>query len=177
MTFWPRKSACFPSSRRNSSLFRQARQRPPHADRPDEGEMAIEDLIANEGVIITITHNSLIKRTNITSYRASAARTRRDRHDHARGRPAEDDDFVEHLFTASTHDYLMFFTNSGAFMWSACTKFRHGRASKGRSSQPARMKPGERVPRSSASNRKRSQGTTLPGSRAALSSSPRNTAR
>ena len=37
---------------------------------PDEGEMAIEDLIANEGVIITITHNSLIKRTNISSYRA-----------------------------------------------------------------------------------------------------------
>ena len=35
---------------------------------PDEGEMAIEDLIANEGVIITITHNSLIKRTNISSY-------------------------------------------------------------------------------------------------------------
>ncbi len=40
---------------------------------PDEGEMAIEDLIANEGVIITITHNSLIKRTNISSYRRSAA--------------------------------------------------------------------------------------------------------
>ena len=36
----------------------------------DEGEIAIEDLIANEGVIITITHNSLIKRTNINSYRA-----------------------------------------------------------------------------------------------------------
>src|SRR5439155_26151995 len=37
---------------------------------PDEGEIAIEDLIANEGVIITITHNGLIKRTNISSYRA-----------------------------------------------------------------------------------------------------------
>jgi len=37
---------------------------------PDEGEIAIEDLIANEGVIITITHNGLIKRTNVSSYRA-----------------------------------------------------------------------------------------------------------
>src|SRR5208282_563917 len=37
---------------------------------PDEGEIAIEDLIANEGVIITITHSGLIKRTNVSSYRA-----------------------------------------------------------------------------------------------------------
>src|SRR5438034_11110459 len=37
---------------------------------PDEGEIAIEDLIVNEGVIITLTHNGLIKRTNISSYRA-----------------------------------------------------------------------------------------------------------
>ena len=37
---------------------------------PDEGDIAIEDLIANEGVIITITHNGLIKRTNVSSYRA-----------------------------------------------------------------------------------------------------------
>ena len=70
---------------------------------PDEGEMAIEDLIANEGVIITITHNSLIKRTNITSYRAQRrggrgviGMTTRE------GDRPEDDDFVEHLFTAST---------------------------------------------------------------------------
>ena len=52
---------------------------------PDEGEMAIEDLIANEGVIITITHNSLIKRTNISSYRAAKSRrSRRDWHDNER---------------------------------------------------------------------------------------------
>ena len=37
---------------------------------PDEGEIAIEDLIANEGVIITLTHNGLIKRTNVSQYRA-----------------------------------------------------------------------------------------------------------
>ena len=37
---------------------------------PDEGEIAIEDLIANEGVIITLTHNGLLKRTNVSQYRA-----------------------------------------------------------------------------------------------------------
>src|SRR3984885_1233760 len=82
---------------------------------PDEGEMAIEDLIANEGVIITLTHAALIKRTNISSYRAQRrggrgviGMTTREG-----DTPEDSDDFVEHLFTASTHDYLMFFTNTG----------------------------------------------------------------
>src|SRR5271168_4683514 len=102
---------------------------------PDEGEMAIEDLIANEGVIITITHNSLIKRTNISSYRAQRrggrgviGMTTRE------GDRPEDDDFVEHLFTASTHDYLMFFTNSGRVYVERVHEIPDmGRASKGRS--------------------------------------------
>src|ERR1022692_1424843 len=81
---------------------------------PDEGEIAIEDLIANEAVIITLTHGGLIKRTAVSSYRAQRrggkgviGMTTRE------GETAEDNDFVEYLFTASTHDYLMFFTNSG----------------------------------------------------------------
>jgi len=81
---------------------------------PEEGEIAIEDLIANEGVIITLTHNGLLKRTNVSSYRAQrrggkgviGMATRE-------GSPEEEQDFIEHLFTASTHDYLMFFTNTG----------------------------------------------------------------
>ncbi len=81
---------------------------------PDEGEIAIEDLIANEGVIITLTHGGLIKRTAVSSYRSQrrggkgviGMATRE-------GQTDEDTDFVEHLFTASTHDYLMFFTNTG----------------------------------------------------------------
>src|SRR5207245_8707625 len=72
---------------------------------PDEGEIAIEDLIANEGVIITLTHIGLIKRTNVSSYRAQrrggkgviGMATRE-------GATEEDQDFIEHLFTASTHD-------------------------------------------------------------------------
>jgi DNA gyrase subunit A len=115
---------------------------------PDEGEMAIEDLIANEGVIITITHNSLIKRTNITSYRAQRrggrgviGMTMRE------GDRSEDDDFVEHLFTASTHDYLMFFTNTGRVYVERVHEIPDmGRAAKGRSiANLLEFKPGEKV--------------------------------
>jgi len=102
---------------------------------PDEGEIAIEDLIANEGVIITLTHAGLIKRTNISSYRAQRrggkgviGMTTRE------GETPEDRDFIEHLFTASTHDYLMFFTNTGRVYVERVHEIPDmGRASKGRS--------------------------------------------
>ena len=102
---------------------------------PDEGEIAIEDLIANEGVIITITHGGLIKRTNVSQYRSQrrggkgviGMATRE-------GQTEEDNDFVEHLFTASTHDYLMFFTNTGRVYVERVHEIPDmGRASKGRS--------------------------------------------
>jgi DNA gyrase subunit A len=102
---------------------------------PEEGEMAIEDLIANEGVIITLTHSGLLKRTNISSYRAQrrggkgviGMATRE-------GAGEEDKDFIEHLFTASTHDYLMFFTNTGRVYVERVHEIPDmGRASKGRS--------------------------------------------
>ncbi|MDB6021140.1 MAG: gyrA, partial [Pedosphaera sp.] len=98
---------------------------------------AIEDLIANEGVIITITHSGLIKRTNVSSYRAQRrggrgviGMTTRE------GSAAEgdQDDFIEHLFTASTHDYLMFFTNTGRVYVERVHEIPDmGRAAKGRS--------------------------------------------
>jgi DNA gyrase subunit A len=102
---------------------------------PDEGEIAIEDLIANEGVIITLTHAGLLKRTNVSSYRAQRrggkgviGMTTRE------GETAEDKDFVEHLFTASTHDYLMFFTNTGRVYVERVHEIPDmGRAAKGRS--------------------------------------------
>jgi DNA gyrase subunit A len=82
---------------------------------PDQGEINMEDLIANEGAIITITHGGFIKRTAVSAYRAQRrggkgviGMTTRE------GATEEDpDDFVEHLFTASAHDYLMFFTKAG----------------------------------------------------------------
>ena len=102
---------------------------------PDEGEIAIEDLIANEGVIITLTHGGLIKRTAVSSYRAQKrggkgviGMTTRE------GENADDKDFVEYLFTASTHDYLMFFTNSGRVYVERVHEIPDmGRAAKGRS--------------------------------------------
>ena len=102
---------------------------------PDEGEIAIEDLIANEGVIITLTHNGLLKRTNVSQYRAQrrggkgviGMMTKE-------GETPDDNDFVEHLFTASTHDYLMFFTNTGRVYVERVHEIPDmGRAAKGRS--------------------------------------------
>ncbi|MDE1171262.1 MAG: DNA gyrase subunit A [Verrucomicrobium sp.] len=106
---------------------------------PDEGEMKIEDLIANEGVIITLTHKGLLKRTNINSYRAQrrggrgvigiSGVTSSDEKE-----KGDDTDFIEHLFTASTHDYLLFFTNTGrVYIERVYEVPEMGRAAKGKS--------------------------------------------
>jgi len=102
---------------------------------PDEGEIAIEDLIVNEGVIITLTHNGLIKRTNVSSYRAQRRGGKGVIGMTTREAGAEEDkDFIEHLFTASTHDYLMFFTNLGRVYVERVHEIPDmGRAAKGRS--------------------------------------------
>jgi len=75
----------------------------------DEGaEFSIEDLIADEDVAITVTNSGYIKRTPITTYQ------RQGRGGKGRlGATAKNDDFVEHLFIASTHAYLMIFTDDG----------------------------------------------------------------
>lgn len=103
---------------------------------PDEGEMAIEDLIVNEGVIITLTHGGLIKRTNLSAYRAQRRGGKGviglKTHEASNGEE-EDADFVEHLFTAGTHDYLMFFTNVGRVYVERVYEIPEGsRTSKGR---------------------------------------------
>jgi DNA gyrase subunit A len=115
---------------------------------PDEGEINIEDLIANEGVIITLTHNGLLKRTNVSSYRAQRrggkgviGMTTKE------GATDEDNDFIEHLFTASTHDYLMFFTNTGRVYVERVHEIPDmGRAAKGRSiANLLELKAGETI--------------------------------
>jgi DNA gyrase subunit A len=115
---------------------------------PDEGEINIEDLIANEGVIITLTHNGLLKRTNVSSYRAQRrggkgviGMTTKE------GVTDEDNDFIEHLFTASTHDYLMFFTNTGRVYVERVHEVPDmGRAAKGRSiANLLELKSGETI--------------------------------
>ncbi len=79
---------------------------------PDEGELRIEDLIADEAALITISHRGYIKRVPVSTYRAQ----RRGGKGVA-GMQTRDEDFVERLFTASTHDYLLFFTESGRVHW------------------------------------------------------------
>jgi DNA gyrase subunit A len=103
---------------------------------PDEGEINMEDLIANEGCIISITHGGFIKRTAVSAFRAQrrggkgviGMATREGATDQEEG------DFVEHLFTATTHDYLMFFTQSGrAYVEKVYEIPEMGRTTKGRS--------------------------------------------
>lgn len=115
---------------------------------PDEGEMNIEDLIANEPVVVTLTHKSLIKRTNISSYRAQRRGGRGVIGMKMReGEATEEEDFVEHLFTASTHDYLMFFTNTGRVYVERVHEIPDlGRAAKGRSiANVLQMQSGEKI--------------------------------
>src|SRR6267154_1009760 len=73
----------------------------------DQGEFSIEDLIAEEDMVITVSHAGYIKRLPVSAYR----RQRRGGKG-VIGAHAKEDDWVEHLFIASTHDYLMFFTRS-----------------------------------------------------------------
>jgi DNA gyrase subunit A len=102
---------------------------------PAEGDIAIEDLIANDSVIVTLTHNGFIKRTLVSSFRAQKrggkgviGMTARE------SEKEEDSDFVEYLFTATTHDYLMFFTTMGRCYVERVFEIPEGsRASKGRS--------------------------------------------
>ena len=102
---------------------------------PAEGEIAIEDLIADESVIVTLTHNGFIKRTLVSAFRAQKrggkgviGMTARESENE------EDSDFVEYLFTATTHDYLMFFTETGRCYVERVFEIPEGsRASKGRS--------------------------------------------
>ncbi len=103
---------------------------------PDEGEISLEDLITNEGTIITITHNGFIKRTAVSAYRAQRRGGKGVKGMVTRegATEADEDDFVEHLFTATTHDYLMFFTQTGRCYIERVYEIPEmGRASKGRS--------------------------------------------
>jgi DNA gyrase subunit A len=115
---------------------------------PDEGEISIEDLIANEGTMITITHNGFIKRTAVSSYRAQRRGGRGKKGMQTReGVTEEDNDFVEHLFTANTHDYLMFFTQNGRCYIERVFEIPEmGRTSKGRSiANLLQLQPEEKI--------------------------------
>ena len=81
---------------------------------PDEGEIAIEDLIANDGMIVTLSHRGYLKRTAASEYRVQARGGKGVRGMETRNLKDEDEkDFVEQMFSVQAHDYLMFFTNTG----------------------------------------------------------------
>lgn len=79
---------------------------------PEESELSVEDLIVEEDVVVTVTRAGYIKRTPVSTYRAQR-RGGRGR----RGAAGRDEDPVEHLFVASTHDYLLVFTSVGKVYW------------------------------------------------------------
>ena len=116
---------------------------------PDEGEINMEDLIANEGCIISITHGGFIKRTAVSAFRAQRRGGKGVIGMSTREGATEEDegDFVEHLFTATTHDYLMFFTQSGrAYVEKVYEIPEMGRAAKGRSiANILELRPEEKI--------------------------------
>ncbi len=93
-----------------------------------EGDISIEDLIADEEVVITISHLGYMKRTKSTEYR-----TQNRGGKGAKGSNSRDGDFIEHMFIASTHNYLLFFTEQGRCFWLRVFEIPEGtKASKGR---------------------------------------------
>ena len=77
-----------------------------------EGEISMEDLIADDDVVITISHLGYIKRTKTTEYRTQGRGGRG-----ARGSKTRDADFIEHMFVAGNHDYLLLLTEAGRCYW------------------------------------------------------------
>ncbi len=95
---------------------------------PDEGEIAIEDLIADRGCVITISHAGYIKRALVAAFRQQRRGGKG-----VVGMDTKEEDYVEHVFTASTHDYMLFFTAKGRVYWKKVYDIPEaGRASRGK---------------------------------------------
>ncbi len=92
-------------------------------------DFKIEDMIKNEDVVITITHNGFIKRTTVDTYKRQGRGGKG-----ITGATTKDDDFIEHMFIASTHQYILFFTSKGKCYWLKVYEIPEGgRATRGRS--------------------------------------------
>ena len=79
---------------------------------PFSGDLSVEDMIADEDMVVTITHNGYIKRLPTTTWRAQRRGGKG-----MKGAKTKDDDYVEHLLIASTHNTMLFFTNKGKCHW------------------------------------------------------------
>ena len=95
---------------------------------PVDTDFSMEDMIAEEEVVLTITHQGYIKRTALNTYRSQRRGGRG-----VQGAMSKDEDFVEHLFIANTHNYMLFFTDTGKCYWLKVYDIpQAGRASRGR---------------------------------------------
>ena len=93
-----------------------------------DSNFSMEDMIAEEEVVLTITHQGYIKRTALNTYR-----TQRRGGRGVQGAMSKEEDFVEHLFIANTHSYILFFTDKGKCYWVKVYDIPEGgRAAKGR---------------------------------------------
>jgi DNA gyrase subunit A len=106
------------------------------------GDFRMEDMIADEDVVITISHMGYIKRTPLTEYRTQGRGGKG-----SKGTATRDEDFLEHLFVASNHNYLMFFTEQGRCFWMRAYEIPEGnKVSKGRAIQNLiNIPPGDKV--------------------------------
>jgi DNA gyrase subunit A len=94
-------------------------------------DLSIEDMIPDDNVVITITHAGYIKRTNLNEYRSQSRGGVG-----SKGTSARQEDFVEHIFTASNHDWLLIFTKKGRCFWMRVFEVPEGsKTSKGRAIQ------------------------------------------
>ncbi len=95
------------------------------------GDVSIEDLIADENVVITISHAGYIKRTNLTEYK-----TQNRGGVGQKSAGTRDQDFLEHMFVATNHQYMMFFTQKGKCFWMRVYEIPEGsKTAKGRAIQ------------------------------------------
>jgi DNA gyrase subunit A len=104
--------------------------------------LSIEDLIVEEDMVVTLSHLGYVKRNPVTQYRAQRRGGKG-----IRGAGTREEDFVEHLFVASTHAYLLFFTNQGRVHWLKVHELpAAGRAAKGKALvNLLQLRDGERV--------------------------------
>jgi DNA gyrase subunit A len=104
--------------------------------------ISVEDLIVEEDMVVTISHEGYVKRNPVSLYRAQRRGGRGKI-----GATTRDEDFVEHLFVASTHSYILFFTTSGKVYWLKVHEIpQAGRAARGRSvTNLVSIKPDEKL--------------------------------
>ncbi|HZS39513.1 MAG TPA: DNA gyrase subunit A [Polyangia bacterium] len=108
----------------------------------DEGEIAVEELIAEEDMVVTVSHGGYVKRNSVSTYRAQKRGGRG-----ITGASTKDEDFVAQLFVASTHDHLLMFTSQGRAYVKRVYELPEGsRASRGKALvNVLELKEGERV--------------------------------